>query len=78
MIDHRMTVAVEEMNLIRYYDYAVVNDEIDAACHRIQSIITAEHCRKDRFIADLEASQGSCKRKLERGEGICYIHLLMK
>ncbi|QHW34396.1 guanylate kinase [Paenibacillus rhizovicinus] len=54
IIDHRMNVAVEEMNLIRYYDYAVVNDQIDAACHRIQSIIVAEHCRKDRFIEELE------------------------
>ncbi|WP_308634489.1 guanylate kinase [Paenibacillus silvisoli] len=54
IIDHRMTVAVEEMNLIHYYDYAVVNDQIDAACHRIQSIIVAEHCRRDRFIQELE------------------------
>ncbi|RAP78117.1 guanylate kinase [Paenibacillus montanisoli] len=54
IIDHRMTVAVEEMNLIHYYDYAVVNDQIDAACHRIQSIIVAEHCRRDRFIEELE------------------------
>ncbi|QHT61832.1 guanylate kinase [Paenibacillus lycopersici] len=54
IIDHRMNVAVEEMNLIRYYDYAVVNDQIDAACHRIQCIITAEHCRKERFIEELE------------------------
>jgi guanylate kinase len=55
VINHRMTVAKEEMNLIHYYDYAVVNDEIDAACHRIQSIITAEHCRKERFLAGIEA-----------------------
>ncbi|GFN31991.1 guanylate kinase [Paenibacillus xylaniclasticus] len=51
VIDHRMNVAVEEMNLLRHYDYAVVNDEIDAACQRIQSIITAEHCRADRRLA---------------------------
>lgn len=54
IINHRMNVAVEEMNLIHYYDYAVVNDQIDAACHRIQSIIVAEHCRKERFIEQLE------------------------
>lgn len=57
VIDNRMSVAVEEMNLIRYYDYAVVNDEIDAACHRIQCIITAERCRKDRFLAGLAAKK---------------------
>ncbi|WP_040711339.1 guanylate kinase [Paenibacillus curdlanolyticus] len=53
VIDHRMSVAVEEMNLLRHYDYAVVNDEIDAACHRIQSIITAEHCQAKRILADM-------------------------
>lgn len=52
-INHRMTVAVEEMNLLRHYDYAVVNDEIDAACHRIQSIIVAEHCRRERYYSHL-------------------------
>lgn len=44
-IDHRMSVAADEIGLIDYYDYAVVNDEIDLACQRIHSIITAEHCK---------------------------------
>ncbi|MFC7681675.1 guanylate kinase [Paenibacillus sp. GCM10028914] len=44
-IDHRMSVAVDEMALIRHYDYAVVNDEINLACKRIESIIIAEHCK---------------------------------
>ncbi|CAH1207262.1 Guanylate kinase [Paenibacillus plantiphilus] len=62
VIDNRMSVAVEEMNLIRYYDYAVVNDEIDAACHRIQCIITAERCRKDRFLAGLAAKKETSEK----------------
>ena len=45
VIDHRMSVAVDEMELIKHYDYAVVNDEINNACKRIESIIIAEHCR---------------------------------
>ncbi|MGM0879440.1 MAG: guanylate kinase [Bacillota bacterium] len=49
-INNRMSVAVEEMNLLRHYDYAVLNDEIDAACDRIRSIIIAEHCRRERFL----------------------------
>ncbi|MDO7905253.1 guanylate kinase [Paenibacillus sp. JX-17] len=44
-IDHRMSVAVDEINLLKHYDYAVVNDEIDLACKRIESIIIAEHCK---------------------------------
>ncbi|UHA74039.1 guanylate kinase [Paenibacillus sp. 481] len=45
VIDHRMNVAVEEIALMQHYDYAVVNDEIDLACKRIESIIIAEHCK---------------------------------
>lgn len=52
-IDHRLSVAVEEMNLLHHYDYAVVNDEIDQACNRISSIITAEHCKRERFLGEL-------------------------
>jgi guanylate kinase len=52
-IDHRLSVAVEEMNLLHHYDYAVVNDEIELACNRIDSIITAEHCKRERFLGEL-------------------------
>ncbi|WP_028545059.1 guanylate kinase [Paenibacillus taiwanensis] len=45
VIDHRMNVAIEEIALMEHYDYAVVNDEIDMACKRIESIIIAEHCK---------------------------------
>lgn len=45
VISHRMSVAEDEISLIRHYDYAVVNDEIDLACKRIESIIIAEHCK---------------------------------
>ncbi|MFD0959378.1 guanylate kinase [Paenibacillus chungangensis] len=49
-INTRMNVAVEEMSLLQHYDYAVMNDEIDAACDRIRSIVIAEHCRRERFV----------------------------
>jgi len=45
VIDHRMNAAVEEIAMMQHYDYAVVNDEIDKACERIESIIIAEHCK---------------------------------
>lgn len=45
----RLTLAEREMALIHKYDYLVVNDEVEAACDRIMSIITAEHCRVDRL-----------------------------
>jgi guanylate kinase len=49
-IRSRLNVAVEEIRLLEHYDYAVVNDEVDCACERIRSIITAEHCSKKRLM----------------------------
>lgn len=49
-INDRMSVAAQEINLMRHYDYAVVNDQIECACDRIRSIITAEHCRRERVL----------------------------
>ncbi|UWG99266.1 guanylate kinase [Dehalobacter sp. DCM] len=41
----RLAQAVEEMQNINDYDYAVENDEVDVAVEKIKSIIIAEHCR---------------------------------
>lgn len=50
-INNRMSVAREEIELMDKYNYVVVNDQVELACQRIQSIITAEHLQKDRQIA---------------------------
>ncbi|NGQ93809.1 guanylate kinase [Brevibacillus sp. SYP-B805] len=49
-IRDRMSMAKAEIELMDNYDYVVVNDVIEAACDRIQAIITAEHLKKDRQI----------------------------
>ncbi|MEJ8544480.1 guanylate kinase [Brevibacillus borstelensis] len=49
-IRHRMEMARTEIELMDQYDYVVVNDQIECACERIQSIITAEHLKKERQI----------------------------
>lgn len=49
VIEKRMNVAVDELRMLRHYDYAVTNDEVDAACERIRSIIEAEHCKRERL-----------------------------
>jgi len=40
----RFTAARQELEMMRAYHYVVVNDVVDAACERIESILTAEHC----------------------------------
>ena len=50
LIDSRMTIAKEEIELMDKYDYVVENDEVEAAVERIKSIVTAENCKKERLI----------------------------
>ncbi|MCA1030014.1 guanylate kinase [Bacillus timonensis] len=48
LINNRMKVAKEEIEMMDAYDYVVENDHVELACERIKAIVTAEHCRKDR------------------------------
>lgn len=50
VIKNRMKVAQEEIDLMEHYDYIVVNDKVEYACDRIQAIVTAEHCKKERKV----------------------------
>lgn len=50
VIDRRMKVAKEEIEMMANYDYVVVNDQVDAAVDRIKAIIATEHYRVDRVI----------------------------
>jgi guanylate kinase len=49
-IRNRMSVARAEMRMLEYYDYAIVNDKVETACRRIQSILIAERCRQERVL----------------------------
>ncbi|KAF1300868.1 guanylate kinase [Enterococcus sp. JM9B] len=50
VIEERMQVAREEIEMMALYDYAVVNDEVPKAVERIKKIIESEHYRVDRVI----------------------------
>lgn len=50
LINERMSVAKAEIEMMAQYDYVVENDEVEKAVKRIQSIIVAEHCRRERVI----------------------------
>lgn len=54
VIDSRMQAAAEELKLMEHYDYAIVNDVLEVACQRIQSIIVAEHCKRERMWPGLQ------------------------
>jgi guanylate kinase len=50
IINKRMTVAREEIEMMKKYDYVVENDQVQLAVDRIKSIVTAEHCKRERLI----------------------------
>ena len=49
-LSKRFASAFEEMNFISKYDYAVVNDIVDLAVKKVESIIIAEKCRVGRIV----------------------------
>ncbi|AJA48179.1 guanylate kinase [Clostridium pasteurianum DSM 525 = ATCC 6013] len=45
----RFKAAYREINYVSKYNYAVINDTVDLAVNKIESIIAAERCRVDRI-----------------------------
>lgn len=48
VIADRVAKARQELEMMHLYDYVVENDEVAKACDRINAIVTAEHCRRER------------------------------
>ncbi|AMA63464.1 MAG: guanylate kinase [Kurthia gibsonii] len=48
VIANRIEAANKELEMMNLYDYVVENDEVTLACDRINSIVVAEHCRRER------------------------------
>lgn len=57
-IDKRMKKAVGEIDMMQYYDYAVVNDKVPVAAEKIKTIIRAERWRVKRFLPDYKKQLG--------------------
>ncbi|GGG21306.1 guanylate kinase [Lysinibacillus alkalisoli] len=48
VIAKRVATASQELEMMSLYDYVVENDEVQHACDKINAIIKAEHCRRER------------------------------
>ena len=48
VIARRIATAREEVEMRSLYDYVVENDQVHNACDKINAIIVAEHCRRER------------------------------
>ena len=61
----RFKSAYKEINYISKYNYAVVNDTVENAVSKIESIITAEKCRVDRIKENiLDSKEGLIHEQL--------------
>ena len=49
VIRQRMEKAIEEIELMRYYDYAVENDTVENAVSKVLAIIQSEHLKVSRL-----------------------------
>lgn len=54
-INKRYSAALDEINQVIKYDYAVVNDNVDRAIGDIEAILRAESCRSLRLYEDIKA-----------------------
>lgn len=50
VIECRMEKAIEEINLMQHYDYAVENDKVENAVNKINKIIECEHLKVSRVM----------------------------
>ncbi|MGB2991773.1 MAG: guanylate kinase [Paenisporosarcina sp.] len=48
VIASRILAARQELEMMNLYDFVVENDEVQLACDRVNAIVTAEHCRRER------------------------------
>ncbi|MFD1018117.1 guanylate kinase [Thalassobacillus hwangdonensis] len=60
-VKNRLRTAKEEIDMMDAYDYVVVNDEIDNAVKKVQSIVVSEHCKRERVAKQY-------KKALEAGQ----------
>ncbi|GAB2561407.1 guanylate kinase [Gracilibacillus alcaliphilus] len=48
LITNRLIEARNEIEMMDYYDYVVVNDNVDTAVKKVQAIVQSEHCKRER------------------------------
>lgn len=62
----RFKNAYKEINYVSKYNYAVVNDKLDEAVSKVESIIAAEKCRVDRIKENtiLDSKEGLIHEQL--------------
>ena len=50
VVANRMAAAASEMSHYPEYDYVIVNENLEVSVARVQAILTAERCRRERLV----------------------------
>jgi guanylate kinase len=50
IIDARIKLALEELQKCGFYDYLIINDELEKAFREVESIILSDRCSKSRIL----------------------------
>jgi guanylate kinase len=53
-LEERLRKARAEMAEARWYDYIIINEELEKAQEQLKAVILAEHCRRERMAEALE------------------------
>ncbi len=61
LVKNRLLEARKEIELMDEYDYVVVNDQVNHAVSKIQSIVVSEHCKRERIAKQYKKALGSVK-----------------
>ncbi|HLR54153.1 MAG TPA: guanylate kinase [Pseudogracilibacillus sp.] len=55
LVMNRLKEAKKEIDMMSAYDYVVVNDDVNQAVDKVQSIIKSEHCKRTRVEAQFQS-----------------------
>jgi guanylate kinase len=51
----RIALATKELDNCRWYDYLIINDDLEMATKALEAVIVADRCSKTRILSDVEA-----------------------
>ncbi len=67
VIRRRLSAATKEVANFGFYDYVLVNDQLEASFDRLRSVLLAERCRQKRMAARIRPILESFKAGNENG-----------
>jgi guanylate kinase len=67
VIERRLSEAQKEVENFGFYDYVLVNDQLDASFAKLRSVLIAERCRQKQMASLIEPILESFKAGTENG-----------